>query len=145
MFFKFTAKILRLLIKVTSLGNPLNHYNLADSYKFSLCNFLFYNKGVIMRKAKNGDTVRVHFTGCFEDGTKFATTTGEKPMELTMGDGKLIGCFEQNLIGMSAGEKKTVRLDPDQAAGERRPELVKMVPRHMVPEQHEDLKVWRQN
>ena len=94
-----------------------------------------------MRKAKNGDTVRVHFTGCFEDGTKFATTTGEKPMELTMGDGKLIGCFEQNLIGMSAGEKKTVRLDPDQAAGERRPELVKMVPRHMVPEQHEDLKV----
>lgn len=38
-----------------------------------------------MKKANKGDTVRVHFTACLEDGTKFASTIGEKPMELTLG------------------------------------------------------------
>jgi len=94
-----------------------------------------------MRKAKNGDTVRLHFIGCLDDGTRFATTFGEKPLELTIGEGKLIEGFERSLIGMVEGEEKRVRLNPEQAAGERRPELVKTVSRHSVPEQHEDLKV----
>ena len=59
-----------------------------------------------MRKTKKGDTVRVHFSGCFDDGTRFATTVGEKPMELTIGEGKLIGCFEDSIIGMQEREKK---------------------------------------
>jgi peptidylprolyl isomerase len=94
-----------------------------------------------MRKAKTGDTVRVHFTGYLEDGAKFATTAGERPVELTIGEGKLLDGFEQNLIGMGEGEKKQVRLGPDQAAGESQPELIRTVPRHVVPEQHEDIKV----
>ena len=42
---------------------------------------------------------------------------------------------------MAEGEEKKVRLSPGQAAGPRRPELIKTVSRHTVPEQHEDLKV----
>jgi peptidylprolyl isomerase len=94
-----------------------------------------------MRKAKTGDTVRIHFTGYLEDGAKFATTAGERPVELTIGEGKLLDGFEKKLIGMSEGEKKQVLLAPDQAAGESQPELIKTVPRHAVPEQHEDIKV----
>jgi peptidylprolyl isomerase len=94
-----------------------------------------------MRRAQKGDTVRVHLTGCLDDGTKFASTFGEEPLELTIGEGKLIECFETSLIGMSEGVRKTVRLEPAQAVGERRPELVSNIPRHLVSEQHGDLKV----
>jgi len=94
-----------------------------------------------MRKAQNGDGVRVHFSAYLEDGTQFATTRGENPMELTIGDRKLIDCFEQSLVGMAAGEKKSVSIEPTQAMGEIRPELVAVLSRDTIPEQHEDLKI----
>jgi peptidylprolyl isomerase len=94
-----------------------------------------------MRKAQEGDIVRFHFTGCLENGTKFASTVGEDPMELTIGEGKLIRCFETSLVGMEEGERRTVHIPPEDAMGERRPELVSQVPLHMIPEQNEDLKV----
>jgi FKBP-type peptidyl-prolyl cis-trans isomerase 2 len=94
-----------------------------------------------MRKAQKGDRVRIHFSACLENGTKIGSTIGEKPMELTIGDRKLIGCFEQSVVGMAEGEKKTVRLEPKQAVGESQPELVHQVNRNLVPEQYEDLKI----
>lgn len=94
-----------------------------------------------MKKAQNGDGVRVHFSAYLEDGTQFATTRGENPVELTIGDRKLIDCFEQSLVGMAAGEKKSVSIEPNQAMGEIRPELVTVFSRETIPEQHEDLKI----
>jgi peptidylprolyl isomerase len=94
-----------------------------------------------MRKAQNGDNVRVHFSAYHEDGIQFATTLGEKPLELTIGGRKLIDCFEQSIIGMVAGERKKVSIEPDQALGERQPELVTVFPREAILEQHEDLKI----
>jgi peptidylprolyl isomerase len=94
-----------------------------------------------MKKAQKGDRVRVHFKASYDDGTQFATTFEEKPMELTIGERKLIDCFEQSVIGMVEGEKRKVRIKPAQAMGERRPELIYTLPRAAVPEQHEDLKV----
>ncbi len=94
-----------------------------------------------MRKAQKGDTVCVHLTGCLDDGTKFASTFGEDPLELTIGEGKLIECFETSLIGMLEGARKTVRIEPSQAMGEKQPELISNIPRHMISEQHGDLKI----
>lgn len=94
-----------------------------------------------MRKAQNGDRVRVHFSASHDDGTQFATTLGEKPIELTIGERKLIDCFEQSVVGMVEGENKKVSLEPNQAMGEWRPELMAKISRKEAPEQHEDLKV----
>jgi peptidylprolyl isomerase len=94
-----------------------------------------------MPKAKNGDTVSVHFTGQFNDGTKFATTLGEDPLELTIGEGKLIKNFENSLIGMSEGDQKMVCLEPAEAFGEKKPELITKIARHLIPENHEDVRV----
>jgi peptidylprolyl isomerase len=94
-----------------------------------------------MRKAQNGDSIRVHFSASYDDGTQFATTLGEEPMELTIGDRKLIDCFEQSIVGMAAGEKITVSLAPSQAMGERSSELVTILPRAAIPEEYEELKV----
>jgi peptidylprolyl isomerase len=94
-----------------------------------------------MRKAQNGDTVRVHFSAYHDERTQFATTLGEDPLELTIGDGKLIECFEQSIVGMVEGEKKTFSFEPKQAMGERKPELVSKFSRIEIPEQYEELKV----
>ena len=71
-----------------------------------------------MRTAQQGDTVRFHFTCLLDDGSQVATTVGEDPMELTIGEKKLIDCFEQSIVGMAEGQKKTVHLKPDQVVGE---------------------------
>lgn len=94
-----------------------------------------------MRKVQSGDRVSIHFTCRFDDGSELASTVDEKPLELTVGEGKLIECFEQSVIGMTEGQKKTVRLQPSQALGDKKPELISHVPLHLVPEQHEDLEV----
>ena len=63
------------------------------------------------------------------------------PWKLTIGEGKLIRCFETSLVGMTEGEQRTVHIPPEDAMGARRPELVSELPLHMIPEQDEDLKV----
>lgn len=94
-----------------------------------------------MHQAKKGDIVKIHFTGRLQDGTRFASTAGETPLELRIGDAKLIEGFEYSIVGMSEGMKKMVQLEPPAAFGERRSELVKKIPRHEISEKHEELKV----
>lgn len=93
--------------------------------------------------ASNGDTVRVNFTGRLEDGTEFGKTKEGEPLEFTIGQGQVIPGFEQSAVGMAPGEKKTVELEPDQAFGEKRPELISKVERSAVPE-HIDLNLGAQ-
>jgi peptidylprolyl isomerase len=100
-----------------------------------------FQKEMCMRKAQIGDSVRIHFTASQEDGTQIATTRNENPMDLTIGDKKLIECFEQSIVGMTEGERKTSRIETKDAMGERNPELVKTFPRVAFPEQYEDLKI----
>jgi peptidylprolyl isomerase len=109
-----------------------------------LYEILFFHKGDYMRKAQSGDTVRVHFSAYHDERNEriqFATTLGEEPMELTIGAGKLIECFEQSIVGMVEGEKKTVTFEPTQAMGEKRSDLVANFSRVEIPEQYEDLEV----
>jgi len=94
-----------------------------------------------MRNAQNGDSVRVHFSCYVGNGTQVANTDREEPLALTLGEGKLIDCFEESIIGMAEGEQKSVHLQPEQAMGEMRPELISQVPLHSIPELDEDLKV----
>ncbi|MFP4350383.1 MAG: FKBP-type peptidyl-prolyl cis-trans isomerase [Thermodesulfobacteriota bacterium] len=96
-----------------------------------------------MTQANKGDTVRVHFTGRLEDGTEFGKTKEDEPLEFTIGQGQVIPGFEQSTVGMEPGEKKTVELEPDQAFGEKRPELISKVERSVVPE-HIDLNLGSQ-
>jgi peptidylprolyl isomerase len=74
--------------------------------------------------AKNGDIVKVHYTGKLADGTVFDTSVGSEPLEFTLGEGKLISGFEQAVIGMKVGESKKVTIPADQAYGQRSDELV---------------------
>jgi len=72
-----------------------------------------------MKKVENGDLVTVNYTGRLVDGTIFDTSMveGREPLQAKLGEGSLIKGFEEALIGMSVGEKKTVEIDFDNAYG----------------------------
>jgi peptidylprolyl isomerase len=77
-----------------------------------------------MRQAEMGDTVKVHYTGSLQDGTVFDSSRDREPMEVTLGSGRLIGGFEDSLVGMSVGDTKSLKILSDDAYGPRREELV---------------------
>ena len=92
-----------------------------------------------MSKAKNGDTVRVHYTGSFDDGTIFDSSVGSTPLEFTVGSGQVIPGFDVMVTGMSKGDRKTQRIPASEAYGERMDGLVftvnkSQMPDHLVPE-----------
>lgn len=86
-----------------------------------------------MAEAKQGDTVRVHYTGKLESGEVFDTSTVREPLEFTLGEGQLIPGFEEAVVGMQAGEEKTILIPAEQAYGPRRPEMSLQVKRATLP------------
>jgi peptidylprolyl isomerase len=71
------------------------------------------------RTANSGDIVTVHFTGKTADGKVFETTEGGKPRQVHIGANLILPAFEQALIGMKQGEKKTFSVKSEQAYGPR--------------------------
>ncbi len=58
------------------------------------------------RNAQNGDTVIIDFSGSI-DGVKFEGGTAEK-QPLTLGEGRFIPGFEEQVVGMAIGEEKDI-------------------------------------
>ena len=87
-----------------------------------------------MHQAKRGDSVRVHYTGKMNNGTKFDTSRDGNPLEFTIGEGKIIPGFEKIVIGMKLGDTKTVTVPSDEAYGPRRDDRIITVDRDQVPE-----------
>ncbi len=86
-----------------------------------------------MSQAKQGDTVKVHYTGKLDDGTVFDSSQEREPLEFTIGTGTIIPGFEQAVIGMSPGESKTEVIPTDRAYGPYREEMVLQVERQQFP------------
>jgi len=86
-----------------------------------------------MSPAKNGDTVKVHLTGRLENGEVFSKPEDE-PFEFTLGSGELIPGFEKGIVGMEAGQTKTIAVPPEEAYGPRNEELMVDVKKTTLPE-----------
>ena len=90
-----------------------------------------------MAQAKRGDNVTVHYTGKLTDGTIFHSTDGKDPLICTLGSGQLILGLEEEIIGMSQGESKTVTIPQDKAYGPRNEQKVIDIPRAQLPSEVE--------
>ena len=86
-----------------------------------------------MTQAKSGDKVQVHYTGRLTDGTVFDSSEGRAPLGFTVGEGQVIPGFENAVVGMQIGDKKTVNIPVDQAYGPKQNELIMPVPRDQFP------------
>ena len=89
-----------------------------------------------MKKVANDSTVTVNYTGRLEDGTVFDSSMveGREPLTATLGQGNLISGFENGLVDMVVGEKKTVEIEPENAYGQINPQMVNEVAKSQVPE-----------
>jgi len=87
-----------------------------------------------MRKVEKGNTVRVHYTGKFENGEIFDTSVNRTPLEFIVGNGQVIKGFDEAVIGMKIGEKKTVNIPFEEAYGPHMDELVFTFEKQSLPE-----------
>jgi peptidylprolyl isomerase len=90
-----------------------------------------------MAQAKRGDTVHVHYKGTLDDGSVFDSSEGGEPISFTIGGGEVIPGFETAIEGMSPGDRKTQRMEPANAYGDHREELVFSVPKEQMPDGEE--------
>ncbi|HEX7091297.1 MAG TPA: peptidylprolyl isomerase [Longimicrobiales bacterium] len=85
------------------------------------------------QRAKSGDHVAVHYTGRLEDGTVFDSSRDGEPIEFELGSGTVIPGFDAAVHGMAVGEQREVRIEPENAYGERREDLRVPIPRDQFP------------
>lgn len=84
-------------------------------------------------QVKQGDVVRVHYTGTLTDGTQFDSSVGREPLEFTVGAGQMIKGFDSGVVGMNVGEKKTLNIPAHEAYGERDDQAIIEFPATNVP------------
>lgn len=88
-----------------------------------------------MAKVKEGDTVKVHYTGKLKDGSVFDTSRQRnEPLEFTLGQGQLIPGFEKAVVGLTVGDNATVNIPPEEAYGEHREDLEVEVSKSDLPD-----------
>lgn len=70
------------------------------------------------RVVKSGDTISVHYTGRLTDGTKFDSSVDRgMPFTFTIGAGQVIKGWDEGLLGMKVGEKRTLTIPADKGYG----------------------------
>ncbi|QJD80585.1 FKBP-type peptidyl-prolyl cis-trans isomerase [Spirosoma rhododendri] len=87
-----------------------------------------------MAQAKSGDTVQVHYKGTLTDGTVFDSSEGRSPLEFTVGSGQVIKGFDDGVLGMSEGDKKTINIPVEDAYGPANEEMIFTLNRSDIPE-----------
>jgi FKBP-type peptidyl-prolyl cis-trans isomerase 2 len=92
-----------------------------------------------MQQVKAGDTVKVHYHGRLTNGTTFDSSEGRSPLEFEVGSGMVIKGFDEGLLGMTVGQKKTIEIPAENAYGPKDPEAliafpIDRFPEHIKPE-----------
>lgn len=86
-----------------------------------------------MSNVKQGDKVKVHYTGTLQDGSVFDSSREREPLEFEIGSGALIPGFEKAVLGLSVGESTKVEIPSGEAYGEVRDEMIISVERTKLP------------
>jgi len=86
-----------------------------------------------MQQVKGGDKVKVHYHGKLRSGETFDSSEGREPLEFTVGSGQVIKGFDEGVMGMNVGDKRTVEITPEDAYGEKEEERIIEFPKTQFP------------
>jgi peptidylprolyl isomerase len=98
-----------------------------------------------MDNVQSGDVVKIHYTGKLINGNVIETSKNHQPLEFTVGNGQVLAGIDKSVIGMKAGEQRSVEIVPEEAFGLRRDDLVVVfnkadMPDHIHPSIGQQLK-----
>jgi peptidylprolyl isomerase len=98
---------------------------------------IFNTNKVYMQQVQNGDTVKVHYHGRLTDGTTFDSSVGREPLQFEVGSGMVIPGFDNGVMGMVVGDKRTINIPVAEAYGPKNPDMVVAFPVTEFPEDME--------
>ena len=78
---------------------------------------------------KDNDSILITFTGKLDNGALFIEVPTAQPMKIKLGDSELPPTVEMAVIGMQKGERKKIRVSPDEGYGPRLKDLLHEIPR----------------
>ncbi len=87
-----------------------------------------------MLPAAKGDIVTVQYAGTLSNGEIFDESPEDRPLQFVIGKKEVIPGFEEAVIGMVTGEKRTVTIPAVQAYGEKLPQRIEEIDRARLPE-----------
>ena len=87
-----------------------------------------------MTEIKQGDTVRIHYTGTLLDGNVFDSSEGRDPLEFVVGSGQIIPGLDTAMSGLNVGDKKRVEIACVDAYGPINPAMRQSIPREGIPD-----------
>lgn len=76
----------------------------------------------------------VHYHGTLDDGSVFDSSRERDPLQFVVGSGQVIDGFDGAVRGLAVGESVTARMEPSEAYGEPRPDLIIELPIAQAPE-----------
>ena len=84
--------------------------------------------------SNEGKQVSVHYVGTLDDGTKFDSSRDRnQPLTFVCMAGQMIPGFDTAVRDMAVGDTVNVRLEPKDAYGERRMDMVQTLPIATLP------------
>ncbi len=86
-----------------------------------------------MTQVKQGDTVKVHYTGKLADGSTFESSAEAEPLKFTLGTGEVIAGFEMAVVGMEPGDSNTTTISAEEAYGPYDDDMLLEVERTQFP------------
>lgn len=82
---------------------------------------------------KTGDTIQIHYKGTLDDGEVFDSSEGREPLQFQVGSGMVIKGFDDGVVGMKIGDKKSINIPSKEAYGESNPEMIFDFERSQIP------------
>ncbi len=86
-----------------------------------------------MQQVTKGDTIQVHYHGTLTNGEVFDSSTGRAPLEFEVGSGMVIPGFDNGVLGMQVGDKKTINIPFMEAYGPKQAEMIVEFPKTQFP------------
>jgi FKBP-type peptidyl-prolyl cis-trans isomerase len=81
------------------------------------------------KETSRGALLFVHYEGFLDDGTKFDSSIDKgRPFQFVFGTGRVIKGWDQGLVGMKEGGKRTLYVPSELAYGER--QIGTIIPPH---------------
>lgn len=84
------------------------------------------------KTAQPGDRVRVQYLALLKDGSNTQKNPGRHVLDFTVGSKEVIAGISSGVVGMATGEQKRLTLQPQDAYGAIRRNLIHEIPRERL-------------